>query len=217
MTLDDRIFQPVRISGVDPARLTLVTAPTVEPVLAADDATSFHLRLDSDSADTAYVTQLLTAARRHFERSTGLALINQTLRATYDRIPRGRDLCLPRAPLVSIAAVTYLDADGATQTFSSANYTTANLGAPGAFGRLVLKSDADWPDADTIAGAFAVDFVAGFGTTAATVPEDIRLGILWLAAWWYEQRLPVNVGNIVNAVPHHLGDLISAHRVASLA
>lgn len=215
--IDDRAFRPPTLAGPDPARVVVVTPPAVELWLATDAEVGHHFRLDSDAADTAYITALLAAARRHVERTTGLALITQTLKATYDRIPRERDLSLPRAPLVSIGAVTYLDGDGATQTFSSASYTTANLGAPGCYGRLVLKSSADWPDADTIAGAFAVQFTAGFGTAATDVPEDLRLAVLWLAAWWYEQRLPVNVGNIVNPVPHHLDDLIAAHRVAFLA
>lgn len=211
------ITDSVARAGIDPARLTVLTPPAAEPWAVTDTEVVLHFRTDSDAADGAYITALLKAARLHIERTTGLALITQALRATFDGIPARRDLALPRAPLASVQAVTYLDADGVTQTFAAGNYTTANLGAAGCWGRLVLKPSADWPDAGDIAGAFAVDFTAGFGATPASVPEDLRLAVLWLASWWYEQRLPVNVGNIVNPVPHHLDDLIAAHRVQFLA
>lgn len=209
------------LSITDPARVTIVTAPAVEPWLVSDAEVDHHVKRDS-SEDDAYVTALISAARRHIERLTGLSLVNQTLKATYDRLPSvagvtAREIDLPRAPLVSIGAVTYLDQNGAAATFSADNYSAVNAGCAGAFGRLALKPSADWPDLGDYRGALSVEFTAGFGSAASAVPADLRLAVLWLAAWWYETRTPVNVGNIVNPLPHHLDALIDAHRVAFIA
>jgi uncharacterized phiE125 gp8 family phage protein len=56
----------------------------------------------------------------------------------------------------------------------------------------------------------------GFGTTAASVPEDIRTALLMLAAHWYENRLPVSADGLED-VPMHLQSLIEMHRLALIA
>jgi len=221
MTLDDRIFHPTTPRAIDPARLTIVTDAAAEPWTVSDAEVGYHLRRDS-SDDDAYVTHLIKAARRQFERMTGLALVNQTLKATWDRLPSRNgatltEVDLPRAPLSSISSVKYLDSTGAEQTFSASAYSAKDVACVGAFGRLALKPDYDWPELGDYKGAFYVTFVSGFGASAASIPEDIRLAILWMVAWWYEERLPVNVGNIVNPLPAHLTDMIEGHRVAFIA
>jgi len=205
----------------DPVRVTVVTPPGVEVALVADDLVQQMLRLDS-AEDAAYVTHLIAAARKYFEQQTGLALIQQELKATFDRIPAGpcgryRHLDLPRAPLVSVSSIEYIDPDGATQTLDPAAYTAGNIGCDSSFGRVSIKPDYSWPDLGDYPGAFAITFVAGYGTAATSVPEGHRFAILALAAWWYEQRLPVNIGNIVNPVPHHVDALIEQARLAFVA
>jgi uncharacterized phiE125 gp8 family phage protein len=207
--------------AADPVRVTIVTPPAVEIALEADDLVQQMLRLDG-STDAAYVTHLIAAARKYFEQQTGLALIHQTVKATLDRIPANRHgnlrhLDLPKAPLVSITSVNYIDEDGADQTLTAAAYTAGNIGVDGAFGRVSLKPDYSWPDLGEYPGAFSITFVAGYSAAATAVPEGHRYAILALAAWWYEQRLPVNVGNIVNPVPHHLDALIEQARLAFVA
>jgi uncharacterized phiE125 gp8 family phage protein len=216
MIVDDRLLRPAAFPrGLDPARVTVVTAPTVEPWLVADDEVQQMLRLDSD-ADSTYITHLIQAARLHLERATGLALVHQTLKATFDRTPAGPTLDLPRAPLSSISNIKYLDTDGAEQTFSSSAYSAKDVGVAGAFGRVALNPDYDWPEVGDYRGAFYVTYVAGFGAAATAIPADLRLAVLWLAAWWYEARLPVGAGNGANELPHHLAALIDAHRVTCI-
>lgn len=205
----------------NPGRLTVVTPPAVEIALTADDLVQQMLRLDS-ATDAAYVTHIIAAARKYFEQQTGLALINQTLKVSFDRVPANRHgnlrhIDLPRAPLVSITSVNYIDEAGAAQTLSASAYAAGNVGFDGAFGRVSLKPESSWPDLGDYPGAFSITFVAGYGAAATSVPEGHRYAILALAAWWYEQRLPVNVGNIVNAVPHHLDALIEQARLAFVA
>lgn len=203
-----------------PARLVLVTAPA-ELYAAADTAVQLALKLDSD-ADATYVALLLSAARRHVERVTGLCLLTQVWRAEFDRLPAGRELELPRAPLaldesdLVVSAVQYLDTAGAVQTWASTNYLQPRPGLSGAFATLVLSENGTWPDVGAFPGALRVTFSAGFGAVD-DVPGELRLAVLWLAAWWYEQRIPVTTGGAVAEVPNHLNDILAAHRVAFLA
>lgn len=204
------------LPAYDPARTVVTVAPAVEPWLVTDAEVLSALKLDSD-ADSALVTMYLGAARRHFEKLTGLALINQTLKTTWDRTPTGRTIDLPRSPLGSITSATYLDSTGSTATFSSASYAAINAGASNCFGRLALKPDYDWPTIGDYLGAFSVTYVAGFGAAATDIPEDIRVALLMLAAWFYEERLPVAVGSSINALPNHLDAIVESHRVSFIA
>jgi uncharacterized phiE125 gp8 family phage protein len=219
--IDDRVFFASASTGLDPARVTIVTPAAAEPVTVAE--LREFLRVDSTTREARVLELFIKGARAFFERSTGLILITQTLRATYDRVPRRsgatvRELELPVAPVQSVASVGYLDSAGVAQVFSSGSYTVAAAATrPARPGRVVLTPSADWPSAGDYAGAFYVNFVAGYGTAASDVPADIRTAVLMLAAYWYEQRLPVNVGNIVNEMPLHFQSLIELHRVHAIA
>lgn len=223
---------------IDPPRLTLVTAPAVEPWTSTDPEVQQALRLDSD-ADGDYVNLVLKSARRYWERITGLCLITQTWKVSNDDIPvrqgqfgleyglapsmsrftgaaAGREIQFARAPLQSVDSFTYLDEAGATQTFASTNYTVGNVGVQTAFGRLWLNQDASWPDTGSFPGSIKITFTAGFGAAATDIPDEIRLALLYIAAHWYENRLPVT-GDGVAELPHHLDALIASHRVAFIA
>lgn len=223
---------------VDPPKLTLLTAPELEPWLASDAEVQQALRLDDSTADQAYVTLVLKSVRRYFEKITGLCLVTQQWKVTFDDIPvrqgqygieyglapsmsrftgqaAGRQIMFPRAPLQSVDAFSYLDETGATQTFSSSNYTIGSIGVHTAFGRLWLNDGASWPDAGSFPGALQITFTAGFGNAVANIPEEIRLALLFMAAHWYENRLPVSADGLAN-VPDHLNDLIEMYRVTNI-
>jgi hypothetical protein len=223
---------------IDPPRLTLVTAPAVEPWTSTDAEVQQALRLDSD-ADSNYVNLVLKAARRYFEQVTGLCLITQTWKVSNDDIPvrqgqfgleyglapsmsrftgaaAGREIRFARAPLQSVDSFIYLDETGTSQTFAPSNYTVGSVGVETTFGRLWLNQDASWPSTGSFPGSIQITFTAGFGAAASSIPDDIRLALLYIAAHWYEHRLPVT-GDGVSALPHHLDALIASHRIAFIA
>lgn len=221
MILDDRIFRPQPLPGIDPARLVLVTEPAVEPVSVEELEEHANLGTGGTAAQKRRRAMIIAAARRHFEAVTGLALVAQTWRLELDRVPLPAGLEIPRAPLraagdddLVVNAITYLDTAGAEQTLDAAHYVQPRPGLPRSFARLRLAIDGAWPDVADLPGAFRVEFNAGFGATAEDVPEDIRLAILFLATWWHEQPQAVNVGNIVGELPLHLEAMISNHRIA---
>jgi hypothetical protein len=228
---------------IDPPRLVLTTPPAVELFTHLDAVVSQALRLDSSTADAAYVDLVLSAARRHFEMVTNLSLINQTWTLNFDMIPlrqgqfgieyglaptmsrytgtaAGREIQFARAPLVSTVdnpvEFRYVDQDSGTLTlWPSTNYTVGNVGVRTAFGRLWLNADNSWPNVGDVPNALQIKFTAGFGTAQSAVPEDIRFAVLALATYWYEHRIPINDG--YTPLPDHLDALITAHRLAFCA
>lgn len=174
-------------------RLQLVTAPIVEPVSLAE--LKLHSRLDlADATEDALLTRLITAARLHVETLTGRALCTQTWRYSLKEWPASLRLVLPRPPLQSVTSVTYLDADGVTQTMSAGDYrvygaeTAPVKTAYGPPGEVWLRSAKSWPTASLEQGpAITVEYVAGYGG-ASDVPTALIQAVLLLAGHWYEHR-----------------------------
>ncbi len=99
----------------------LLAGPAVEPVSLAE-AKAF-LRLD-DTAEDGLVTTLIGAARLHVEGVTGRALVAQSWRLVLDAWPEGEAVRVPVAPLLSLTAVTAIDADGASHALSLGQFRT---------------------------------------------------------------------------------------------
>lgn len=225
-------FYPYDLNRRRPAdipRLTLVSPPATEVWTVSDQEVLQAIKLDPNPTDSQYVTLLLKSARRYFERITGLALIQQTWKVSYDRIPGSRgdswplpnEVELPKAPLISLDIVNYLDTSGNSQTATLSDYAVGNVGSSAAYGRARLKDTAAWPDISTDPGALSFTFKAGYGLTAASVPEDVRFALLILSTHWYENRLPViTQGARTTAyinLPLQLQAMIDACTIAGLA
>lgn len=181
----------------------VVTPPSEEPATTAE--AKAHLRVDSNSEDT-LIGSLVTAARQYVEGATGRALVTQTLRTKLDDFPDSDDaIRLPRAPVQSVSSVTYLDEDGASQTFASSDYVTLLDLEPA---EIALKADASWPATAMQRGAVTVTYVAGYGAASA-VPQAVKHAILLLVGHWYANREAVAPGQGVSEVPMGLHSLIS--------
>lgn len=212
--------------------LTLVTSPTLEPVTR--DEVKLHCRITDPSQDSR-VDRFIMSARSYAENRLGRQLVNATWRMTLDRFPDTmgntsgsssvwsmpiisswsdqRLIVLPRPPLSSVTWVKYYDLDNTLQTFSSANYTVDTDSQPG---RIQLNYAVAWPFTRDRLNAVQIQFVAGFGGTAAFVPDDIKHAIEMLAAHYYEHREAVTeTNNSIQMIPVPLAvdDLLDLHRV----
>src|SRR4051812_41779213 len=96
----------------------LVTAPATEPVTLAE--AKAHCRVTVADDDT-YIGGLITVARRYVEEICNRALITQTWDLFLDCFPDG-EILLPRAPVLTIGFVKYIDQAGVLQTLASNQY-----------------------------------------------------------------------------------------------
>jgi len=176
---------------------------------------------------------LLTAARQHIETAIlHRALLTQTWQLFLDAFPnaqwflepqgqpvdsrigprwRGLDLTrleLPMPTLQTVTSVKYIDVNGAQQTMPSGDYAVDTKQDPGVIQLLAGKS---WPTAKVqTPNAVTVEYVAGYGVTAASVPEAVKTGIKMLVGELFENRMPPDAA--IDELPW-LDRLLASHRV----
>ena len=182
------------------------SAPAIEPVLRAD-ARNF-LRVDSDlTADDALIDMLISSARMDAESLTGRSLISQTYKVVLDSFPNSCDMAAPygvlyslppnaiqleRGPVISVDSITYTAMDGSTQTMLPANYAVTGISMLGdlrpPLARITPVFGKIWPIPLPQIGAVTVNYTAGYGATAASVPAGIRSWILMRVKSRYDMR-----------------------------
>lgn len=182
------------------AVLTLVTAPTSEPVDLAADVKP-HVRVEH-TADDALLTRLIPAARMRVEARTERQLLEATWELRLDAFPACGVIVLPRPPLVSVQSVKYVDLDGVVQTVSTDVYASDVPAGPAcARGLVRLKYNQVWPSARAERGAVRVQFKAGYGTTGSSVPAPLISALLLYVGDMYVHRESGVIGTIYNSLP----------------
>lgn len=152
--------------------LTQTVPPTIEPVTIAE--VRQYLKLTSTARD-AELKLLIEAARQRYESDTGTQLLNATFEWRLDRFPIGA-IELPKPPLSSVTSIAYIDTAGDSQTLASSKYQTDGSSWPG---RVAPTADeVTWPPTELGAlHAVTITFVAGHGTLASAVPQNVRRAI----------------------------------------
>ena len=190
--------------------LVLNTAPTIEPVTLAEAKHQCGVAEELDHHD-ARLNSLIVAATRFVERAMGRQLINATWDLVLDRFPGGAEpILIPKSPLVSVTSITYLDTDGASQTWSSANYRVLTTKEPG---HVALAYQIAYPALRGIESQVTVRFVAGYGATRLTVPEPIKQCILLLVGHWFKNREATITGTIQTTTELAVDSLIANYVV----
>lgn len=175
--------------------------PGAEPLTLAE--AKLHLRITQDHED-ALVSELITQARQMCENYTGLALITRSYslyidswpgssaNVWWDGIREGASvhddasvLVLPKPPLLSVTKINTYDDNNVATEFSAVNYYVDTMGRPG---RIVLKQGVNAPQGSRIANSIEIQFKAGYGATAQSVPALIRQALRLVIAHLYENR-----------------------------
>ena len=203
--------------------LSITVQPAVEPVEVADFKN--FVKLDSDvTTDDALLASILTAARRKVEAYAGVQLITATYFWTLDsffgyEMPGGQFLLgkrplpqqiggggvwpylnilrFPRSPIQSVSSIVYTDTTGTTQTYDPTQYSVDVNSLPG---RITPIFGTVWPVTQEIPNAVRITFVAGFGGTPDTVPEEYKQAIRAVATWMYYNRGDVNLTDPPNVL-----------------
>ena len=159
--------------------------PAAEPVTLAE--VKAHLRLTHASEDD-LLAGLIRAAREDLERTTGMALIDQTWRLVLDSWPSQGCALLTRHPVREILSVTVFGTEGEASLIDPADYQVDTLSRPA---RLHFETR---PEPLRILNGIEIDFSAGFGEAGTDVPDLLKRAILVLVGHWYEFRAQLRRG-----------------------
>lgn len=187
--------------------LILEVPPAVEPVSVAD--AKAHSVIEH-TEDDAMIAEQVCAARQWLETYTHRSLITRTYILELEAwLP---EIELPRPPLITVDTITYWDKDNAQQTLDPAKYEVSKASM---FGRVRPVSGETWPEVSQRYDAIQIKFQAGYGDTAASVPEDLIHAIKLLFGDLYEHRERTVVGASVNTM-NTIGYLAHPHRALTL-
>ncbi|MBU4529178.1 MAG: hypothetical protein KUA43_18045 [Hoeflea sp.] len=156
-------------------------APVIDPVflgLVLD-----HVKVETGDEETAYgdlVEAYLEASIGRIESASGRFLFTRTMELTTDAF--GTALIIPASPVISVASVTYIDLDGATQTLAPSSYSLINrLETPALF----PVHGVEFPKARDYPGSITVTFDAGYGAAVADIPPQLRMAVMQTVADWF--------------------------------
>lgn len=135
----------------------------------------------------------ITAAREQVEADTGLVCYTGSFTWKLTQFPATDWLELPGIrPITAISSIAYVDTAGATQTWSSSNYSLETSGVT-QFVRLAYG--ASWPTTRGDINGITVTFTAGYATVLA-VPQRVKQACLFLVNHWFVSRDTVSIGTI---------------------
>lgn len=188
--------------------LTLVTAPVYEAI-SVDELKS-HLRITHVEEDPLLYT-IARTAREMVEMFTSRRLITQTWDWRLDCFPSWC-LLVPNAPFASVTSISYVDANGDSQTLSASDYEVDIYDSPG---RIMPAYGESWPSTREKFNAVTIRFVCGYGTPVQ-VPKSLRQACLILGGHLYENRELIQAGTIIAKIPLSAEHLMWPYRVSAL-
>jgi uncharacterized phiE125 gp8 family phage protein len=149
--------------------MTLIVAPTVEPITLA--ALKLQLGIQtSDTASDTVLTRRITEARKWVEGHTRRSLMPQTHELRLDAFPADGQIDLPFPPVVSVASVKYIASDGTLTTVDAADYALDAFPLV-PFVRPVYGES--WPSPRDETSAVRVQYVAGYAVSAVAAAKTI--------------------------------------------
>lgn len=193
--------------------LVLTSPPAAEPV-SLQQAKS-QLRV-SHSDDDLYISGLISVSRDLVEKITHRQILPASYTLTLEKFPDGKNrIELPRAPLLSVQRVDYVNTDGDSTTLATSVYAVDTTTEPGC---IYLNANQTWPATEAWnPQAVEIQFQAGY-SKSSKIPRTLIQAILVSIAHLYENREPVSVerGLRPERVPG-IADLLTLNTVPVVA
>jgi uncharacterized phiE125 gp8 family phage protein len=163
------------------------------------------------SAEDDDLTALIVTAREVCEDIQNRAFITQTWEYWMDEWPYGDEIRIPFPPLQSVTGVYYYDTDNTSATMTASDYFVDSKSQPG---RVVLAYSKTWPTTTLRpANGVFVEFVAGYGDAASSVPHAVKRAMLLLIGYWHGNREAALAGTISKEVEFSVRSLLGLRRV----
>lgn len=178
----------------------LITPPLAEALALGE--VKAHLRLDGADED-ALLMPLIRVSREHLERVTGLCLMEQAWRLYLDSVPEDGVIQIARGPVQAIESVTLYDAGGEEVSLPLDGHVLDRSTRPA---RLILGRTAV---AGRAINGIEIDFSAGFGATAADVPDTLKRAMLMHVAQMFAFRGAIAVADQPADIPDGYDRLIT--------
>lgn len=146
--------------------------PPLEMAVSLAEAKAYLKAIGN--GEDATITMMIEAAQLKIEAAIDRLLIARSCRFTADAF--GNEVLLPVRPVAAEGVVVkYMDTAGDEQTLDPARYRLVDrLERP----RIVPAPGASFPSTWELPGGVVVEFTAGYGTTGANVPTDLRIALL---------------------------------------
>ena len=192
--------------------LKQITPPTESPV-TLDEAKTHVAVASSISYHDDQLTRIIRAATEQVQVLAGRQILTATYRMQIDQFPDDADdaIYLPIPPLRSVSSITYLDANGATQTLATTVYRVQTDHEPG---QVILRSGQSWPSTLIEQGAVTITYLAGEADTAGELGDGAewfkQAVLLLVQVYWLRDfgqpidRLMLAVDRIIEG--HRCGD-----------
>lgn len=166
-----------------------------------------QLRVDGTDED-GLITSLIVAATLAVEEETGRALVTQT----WDyAVPKpDRYVILPLAPVASISAMNYFDADDVLQSLTVSEFYLFNDNDTA---RVEPNYGISWPTMRNRPDALTITLIAGVADT--DVLQTLKQAILLLVTHWFESR--DITGRNINERPLAYTYLTAQHKLGWVA
>lgn len=185
----------------------LITPPVAEPLTLAE--VKAHLRLDGSEED-ALLTSLITTAREHLQRETGLCLLAQSWRLYLDRWPASSILRIVKSPVQAIQKIVVYDAEGAAAEVSLEDHLLDGESRPA---RLWLRTP---PQPGRAVNGIEIDFAAGYGEAATDVPDTLKRAMSLHIGHMFAFRGAVSPDQQPAGIPDGYERLIAPFRLRGL-
>lgn len=187
------------------AQSLVVDSPVTDEPITLEQAKA-HLRVVFSDEDD-YISGLITAARQMAEGRLNRTLVQRQITARFAACDRRFYLTKP--PIISVDAVTYLDADGVEQTVAPTGYRVQTSNE---LPRLFAVPGAEWPGLLPDGGEFEVEYTAGYAP--GEVPAPIVSWMLLVIGALYAHRENMTAGIKVEMIPENFtGYLLQPYMV----
>jgi uncharacterized phiE125 gp8 family phage protein len=162
----------------------VITAPTYEPISAADVAE--YIRVDDLAQDELLLEGMITAARQYLEQYLSRPIATQTLE---EALTGWADPIVLDSSLQSVTSIKYLDLNGAEQTLAANQYLVDTYSEPA---QVTPAYNVEFPELYAVPNNVKVRYVAGYTSGGSPdlnpMPKPLRFAMMLIIGDLYANR-----------------------------
>jgi len=162
----------------------VITAPTYEPISAADVAE--YIRVDDLAEDQLLLDGMITAARQYLEQYLSRPIATQTLE---EALTGWADPIVLDSSLQSVTSIKYLDLNGVEQTLASNQYLVDTYSEPA---QITPAYNIEYPELYAVPNNVKIRYVAGYTSGGSPdlypMPKPLRFAMMLIIGDLYANR-----------------------------